>query len=83
MRRCLNTRQMAEFRTTGSGNQLQMFFHETNIQGVIEIRLEPHSDDRGFFARFWCQDEFEARPFVDHIFKSRLTPRLSDFAGAF
>ena len=37
-----------------------MLFHETKLPGVFEIHLEPHSDDRGFFARSWCQKEFEA-----------------------
>jgi dTDP-4-dehydrorhamnose 3,5-epimerase len=37
-----------------------MLFHETKLPGVFEIHLEPHSDDRGFFARSWCQREFEA-----------------------
>ena len=36
-------------------------FNETKLPGVFEIHLEPHSDDRGFFARSWCQKEFEAR----------------------
>lgn len=35
-----------------------MFFHETRLQGVFEIHLGPHVDDRGFFARSWCQQEF-------------------------
>jgi len=38
-----------------------MIFHETNLAGVFEIRLEPKADERGFFARTWCKDEFEAR----------------------
>jgi dTDP-4-dehydrorhamnose 3,5-epimerase len=37
-----------------------MLFHETKLPGVFEIHLEPLSDDRGFFARSWCQREFEA-----------------------
>jgi dTDP-4-dehydrorhamnose 3,5-epimerase len=37
-----------------------MLFHETKIPGVFEIDLEPHRDERGFFARTWCQKEFEA-----------------------
>lgn len=37
-----------------------MLFYETKLPGVFEIHLEPHSDDRGFFARSWCQKEFEA-----------------------
>ncbi len=37
-----------------------MLFHETKLPGAFEIHLEPHLDDRGFFARSWCQKEFEA-----------------------
>lgn len=37
-----------------------MIFHETKLPGVFEIHLEPHSDERGFFARCWCQQEFES-----------------------
>jgi dTDP-4-dehydrorhamnose 3,5-epimerase len=36
-----------------------MTFHETKIAGVFEIRLEPKPDERGFFARSWCREEFE------------------------
>jgi dTDP-4-dehydrorhamnose 3,5-epimerase len=36
-----------------------MIFYETKFQGVFEIDLEPNSDERGFFARSWCQQEFE------------------------
>jgi len=35
-----------------------MIFHETKLPGVFEIHIEPHSDERGFFARSWCQREF-------------------------
>ncbi len=38
-----------------------MRYHETNLPGVFEIHLERHPDDRGFFARSWCQKEFEAQ----------------------
>lgn len=31
------------------------------LPGVIGIELEPRADDRGFFARSWCQQEFEAQ----------------------
>jgi dTDP-4-dehydrorhamnose 3,5-epimerase len=37
-----------------------MIFHETKLPGVFEIHIEPKSDERGFFARTWCQQEFEA-----------------------
>jgi dTDP-4-dehydrorhamnose 3,5-epimerase len=36
-----------------------MTFHETSLPGVFEIRIEPKGDERGFFARSWCQREFE------------------------
>ena len=36
-----------------------MIFHETKLARVFEISLELNSDDRGFFARSWCQKEFE------------------------
>jgi dTDP-4-dehydrorhamnose 3,5-epimerase len=36
-----------------------MTFHETELQGVFELHLEPKGDERGFFARSWCRDEFE------------------------
>jgi dTDP-4-dehydrorhamnose 3,5-epimerase len=35
-----------------------MTFHEAKISGVFEIHLEPQLDERGFFARCWCQKEF-------------------------
>jgi dTDP-4-dehydrorhamnose 3,5-epimerase len=38
-----------------------MKFHKAKIAGVFEVCLEPRTDDRGFFARAWCQKEFEAR----------------------
>ena len=37
-----------------------MTFHETKLRWVFEIHLEPKSDERGFFARTWCQKEFAA-----------------------
>jgi dTDP-4-dehydrorhamnose 3,5-epimerase len=37
-----------------------MTFHETKLPGVFEIHLEPKPDERGFFARSWCQKEFES-----------------------
>jgi dTDP-4-dehydrorhamnose 3,5-epimerase len=37
-----------------------MMFYKTKLPGVLEIHIEPNSDERGFFARAWCQREFEA-----------------------
>jgi dTDP-4-dehydrorhamnose 3,5-epimerase len=35
-----------------------MRFHETRLPGVVEIEPELHADERGFFARAWCEREF-------------------------
>jgi len=37
-----------------------MIFTETVLQGAYIIDLEPRPDSRGFFARAFCQKEFEA-----------------------
>ena len=44
-----------------------MKFHPTGVAGAFEIEIEPKNDERGFFARSWCQKEF-----ADH----GLNPRL-------
>lgn len=36
-----------------------MKFIPTEFEGVWVIEPEPHTDERGFFARMWCRDEFE------------------------
>jgi dTDP-4-dehydrorhamnose 3,5-epimerase len=35
-----------------------VIFNETNIPGAWVIELEQRGDDRGFFARAWCANEF-------------------------
>ncbi|MGB5890302.1 MAG: dTDP-4-dehydrorhamnose 3,5-epimerase [Thermoanaerobaculia bacterium] len=37
-----------------------MIFLETPLAGAFVIDIEPHEDERGFFARTFCQEEFEA-----------------------
>jgi dTDP-4-dehydrorhamnose 3,5-epimerase len=44
-----------------------MNFHKTKLHGVFEITLDPKPDERGFFARCWCREEFES-----HRLNSRL-----------
>jgi dTDP-4-dehydrorhamnose 3,5-epimerase len=36
-----------------------MIFTETKLKGAYIIELEPIEDERGFFARSFCQKEFE------------------------
>jgi len=35
-----------------------MIFTETKLKGSFVIDIEPAEDERGFFARTWCQREF-------------------------
>lgn len=35
-----------------------MKFHKTPLHGAYLIELETRGDDRGFFARFFCEEEF-------------------------
>lgn len=44
-----------------------MIFRETSLPGAYVIEIERRVDERGFFARSWCQAEFEA-----HGLNSRL-----------
>ena len=37
-----------------------MIFRETKLSGVYQIDLERHEDERGFFARAFCEREFSA-----------------------
>lgn len=36
-----------------------MIFTETKLKGAFIIDVEPHEDERGFFARSWCEEEFK------------------------
>lgn len=38
----------------------EMRFTPTALAGVFRVDIEPIMDDRGFFARAWCRDEFAA-----------------------
>ena len=35
-----------------------MRFEELGLSGAYVVDLEPHRDERGFFARTWCRREF-------------------------
>jgi dTDP-4-dehydrorhamnose 3,5-epimerase len=37
-----------------------MRFHETKLPGAFVIEVDRHQDERGFFARTFCQEEFAA-----------------------
>ena len=38
-----------------------MIFVETPLRGAYVIEIEKHEDERGFFARSWCAQEFSSK----------------------
>jgi dTDP-4-dehydrorhamnose 3,5-epimerase len=44
-----------------------MKFHRTPLEGAYTIELEKRGDDRGFFARFFCEKEFSAAGLESHF----------------
>jgi dTDP-4-dehydrorhamnose 3,5-epimerase len=38
-----------------------VIFRELAVRGVFAIEVERKNDDRGYFGRLWCRDEFAAR----------------------
>lgn len=53
-----------------------MKFLETTIPGAFELHIEPHYDERGFFARTWCE-----RDFAKHNLNPKLVQCSLSFTG--
>ena len=53
-----------------------MQFTETKLSGAYIITLEEKADDRGFFARAWCQKEFEAHGLVPQMVQMNFSKNL-------
>lgn len=56
-----------------------MQFLETKVQGAFTIDLKRIVDERGFFARQWCQEQLAARGLCDHI--AQINTGISTRAG--
>ena len=50
-----------------------MIFKETRLQGAFIVEMEPIGDNRGFFARAWCQSEFKARGLIPCFVQNNIT----------
>jgi dTDP-4-dehydrorhamnose 3,5-epimerase len=50
-----------------------MIFKETKLKGAFVVEMESIRDNRGFFARAWCQREFEARGLITGFVQANLT----------
>jgi dTDP-4-dehydrorhamnose 3,5-epimerase len=60
-----------------------MIFQGTKLAGVFEIHLELKTDDRGFFARSWCQQEFEQQGLNSNLVQcsNSFNPQKSTLRG--
>ncbi len=50
-----------------------MLFHEARLEGAFVIELEKRADTRGFFARGWCQKEFEDHGLVAQVVQANIS----------
>jgi dTDP-4-dehydrorhamnose 3,5-epimerase len=50
-----------------------MKFTELVLPGAFLIELEPHADERGFFARSFCEEEFAAHGLVTRFPQNNLS----------
>lgn len=50
-----------------------MIFTETNLKDAYLIDIQKFEDQRGFFARGWCQNEFEAHGLVPRVVQANIS----------
>ena len=50
-----------------------MIFEETPLPGAFIVKIEPHRDHRGFFARTWCTREFADRKLPGELVQASLS----------
>jgi dTDP-4-dehydrorhamnose 3,5-epimerase len=50
-----------------------MIFKETKLKGAFIIEIEPIGDNRGFFARSWCMQEFKAHGIEQCFVQANIT----------
>lgn len=54
-----------------------MRFVSTPFHGVFLVSLDPRNDDRGFFSRTFCVDEFNAQGIVFNVLQCNVTSSAS------
>ncbi len=50
-----------------------MLFTRTDIEGVVVVGLEPFGDERGSFARIWCEEELAEHGLTAHLSQCSLS----------
>ena len=60
-----------------------MIFEPTPLDGLLLVRPEKRRDDRGFFARLWCAEEFAAAglPFAPSQISASYNERAGTLRG--
>jgi dTDP-4-dehydrorhamnose 3,5-epimerase len=60
-----------------------MIFQEGKVAGAFQIRLDPRVDERGFFARSFCQREFDQHGLNPNLVQCNLSynPRKHTMRG--
>jgi dTDP-4-dehydrorhamnose 3,5-epimerase len=53
-----------------------VIFKQTKLAGVMEVLPEPKTDERGFFARTWCQKEFGAQGLNPRLVQCNLSVNI-------
>jgi dTDP-4-dehydrorhamnose 3,5-epimerase len=53
-----------------------MIFQESKVAGAFEISIDPRFDERGFFARSWCQREFDQQGLNSHLVQCNISYNL-------
>lgn len=50
-----------------------MIFKETKLKGAFIVEIEPREDERGFFSRTWCKNEFEKHGLKSELVQCNLS----------
>ena len=56
-----------------------MLFEELPVSGAYLVQVEPHSDERGFFARTWSAEEFRSHGLNPALVECSIS--FNDLAG--
>ena len=50
-----------------------MIFIETPLQGAFVVEIDRFADERGFFARTWCQREFRENSLISRMVQASIS----------
>lgn len=50
-----------------------MIFQELKLKGACIIEIDKYKDERGFFARTWCEEEFKKQGLMSRIVQTNIS----------